>query len=625
VAGRPLFLICLGLLALVAIAYWPVLRNGFVSYDDNVYVTENPNVTCGLTVDSVIWAFTSFYASNWHPLTWLSHMLDCQVYGLRPLGHHITNVLLHAATCLLLFLAFQRMTKALWPAAFVAALFAVHPLHVESVAWAAERKDVLCAFFWMLTITAYIRYAGNRSIGRYLAVAASFAAALMSKPMAVTLPFVLLLLDYWPLEKVMSGSQDKSPGRDFSLLRSTVEKAPLFAMSVAACVATLVAQRRGGSVSSFDAAPLVHRFANACTSYVLYIRNILWPDHLAVLYPISHVNQGIALLCAACLLAATILSICFVRGRRYVAVGWLWYLGTLVPVIGLVQVGSQAMADRYMYVPAIGLAILVAWTAKDLVAARPALRPAVIGTAVLSITAMVVQTKVQLTYWQDSLTLFSRALQVTVDNAIAENGYGVALLRAGKAAEAETHLARAFGMEESLRRSGSRTWWLVGNNLSLVLLEQGKYGQAIACLDRLVERRKDSPEVYARLASAWMGKGDVARATENWTRARELGTSDPQVLNNLAWLWATTPGVSPEDTARAVEYGEQACRLTRYLDANCLDTLAAAYASVGRYGDAIATAEKAIALAHQAGKVSLAAQISAHARLFRDGRPCRSP
>ncbi len=458
--------VCVLLAAAVMLVFGQTLRYGFVNIDDQQYVLWNNEVRGGLTLPGVRWAFTSNHGFNWHPLTWLSHMADCQLYGphadpgLSEIdtgqraagcipyarfagGHHLTSVLLHAANAILLFLVLWRMTGSLWPSAFAAALFALHPLRVESVAWVSERKDVLSGFFFLLTLAAYVGYARRQfSLGRYLAVAVLFALGLMAKPMLVTLPFVLLLLDYWPLGRTpisrWDGSCTASPGAAVQLppqpgsfpqqtwLRLIVEKLPLLALSAGSCAATIWAQRRAILANQRIEFPL--RLANAVASLVGYLTQWLHPANLAVMYPYPLSGVAAGRVAMAALLLAAISSAVLIARRRYpcLLVGWLWYLGMLVPVIGLVQVGSQAMADRYTYLPQIGLAVAVTWLAAGLLAARPRWRLPCAAVASLVLLALIVCTSLQTSCWHDSKTLWSHALECTSDNWIAHHGLGCA-------------------------------------------------------------------------------------------------------------------------------------------------------------------------------------------------------
>ncbi|MHC4194038.1 MAG: glycosyltransferase family 39 protein [Planctomycetota bacterium] len=361
-------LIYLTLVLATLAVYWQVHNYGFVNYDDPAYVSENQNIKSGITWDSIKWALTAGYAANWHPLTWLSHMLDWQLFGTDAGGHHLTNLFLHIANSLLLFTVLKRMTSALWPSAFVAALFALHPLHVESVAWITERKDVLSTFFWMLTVAAYLRYVERPSLGRYLLTLSLFALGLMAKPMLVTLPFVLLLLDHWPLGRFqLAQAVEDSDGQRLKLVsvssrwkmsyRLVLEKVPFFALSAISSVVTFIVQRSAGAVTPVEKLPSHIRVINALTSYLVYIQKMIWPSRLAMFYPYPDKTRLMwqAIAFAPFFVFFSVAAIFLMHRRKYLFTGWLWYLGTLVPVIGLIQVGSQACADRYTYVPLIGL------------------------------------------------------------------------------------------------------------------------------------------------------------------------------------------------------------------------------------------------------------------------------
>ncbi|MCX6375590.1 MAG: hypothetical protein NTU88_06080, partial [Armatimonadetes bacterium] len=367
-----LLLAALLLTVMTLAVYWQALNHDFITvYDDGSYVLKNEHVQRGLSIENVAWAFTTTDVYNWHPLTWISHMLDCQLFGLKPRGHHATSLILHLADSLLLLLVLTRMTKSVWKSFFVAALFAIHPTHVESVVWIAERKDVLSAFFWMLTMGAYVLYAERPGIGRYLLIMSAFALGLMSKPMLVTLPLILLLMDYWPLGRFRFGepSPKKKKGKQpWSGRKLIWEKVPLLALTLGSSIATFAAQKHGGAMTSLDEFPLGVRIANAFVSYIGYIGKTFWPSKLAVLY----LHPGASLPIWEVIGSALLLALIFVavfrfgRGHPYLQVGWLWYFVTLIPVIGFIQVGRQAMANRYTYVPLIGLFIMIAWGIPDL-------------------------------------------------------------------------------------------------------------------------------------------------------------------------------------------------------------------------------------------------------------------
>jgi hypothetical protein len=454
---------CLVLVAITWLVFGQTLGHDFVDFDDHWYVYENPSITRGLSVAGVIGAFTHAHAGNWHPLTTISHMLDCQLFGLKAGGHHFTNVLLHSIAVVLLFLVLRQMTDGLWQSAFVASLFAIHPLHVESVAWISERKDVLSALFFMLTLFAYVHYARAPSVRRYLAVAFVFALGLMSKPMLVTLPFVLLLLDYWPLNRIRS--QTSADVRPLTLV---VEKIPLLALSAPSCAATLLAQPYGAG--AIDQLPFAWRLNNAAISYVAYIWQMFWPARLAAFYP--HPNDQLplwqVLLAIAFLIAVSLLAIHWRKERPYIFTGWFWYVGMLVPVIGLVQVGEQARADRYTYLPQIGLYVLIVWGITDLMApimmrnsgSRPVatgLRPVTRGSrgvrtdgpqgrgykpfcaaiAAAIIIALSWRAFVQTSYWENSEMLWNHTLAITPDNDMAHNSLGFRPLQLWQGAHRE--------------------------------------------------------------------------------------------------------------------------------------------------------------------------------------------
>ena len=463
---------CLALIAVNMIVYAPVWHHGFVNYDDDEYVSTNTVVLRGLTWHGASWAFTTGHAGNWHPLTWLSHMLDVQFYGLDPGPHHLTNLLFHIANTLLLFGLLHRMTGALGRSAFVAGLFAVHPLHVESVAWVAERKDVLSTLFWMLTLWAYVEYVRRPGLRRYWPVLLFFALGLMAKQMLVTLPFVLLLLDFWPLGRV--GTRPNPAGgwalsRDgwATTVRLVWEKLPLLALTVVSSIVTVVVHRQAAAVISLSATPLNLRVANALVSYVTYISKMLWPARLAVLYPYAQSLPGWWV--AGAFLGLMGISVAVIRaGPRhpYLPVGWLWYLGTMVPVIGLIQVGNQATADRYTYVPLIGLFIVVAWGVPDLLVRWPRRRIGLPIAAGLVILACAIAARGQLRYWEDSTTLWTRALAVTTENNIAHNNLAVSLADQGKLDEAIAHYSEALRIKPDYTKAQ--------DNLDLALVRRGK-------------------------------------------------------------------------------------------------------------------------------------------------------
>ena len=425
-------IISLLLITAILIAYWQVKDFDFICFDDKLYVTENHHVQAGLTVKGFTWAFTTFHASNWHPLTWLSHMTDCELYGLNPMGHHWTSLQFHIANTLLLFFILQYMTGALWRSAFVAALFAMHPLHVESIAWVAERKDVLSTFFGMLTLLAYCRYAKQPSLAGYLLIILFLSMGLMAKPMLVTFPFLFLLLDFWPLERL----------RSETVSRLILEKIPMLVPVVISSCLTFMAQQSSGAVKSLGSFSLTERIANAFISYVSYVYKAIWPHNLTAFYP--HPGNSLPLwqVFGAILLigGASFLAIRSLKKYPYIAVGLFWYLGMLVPVIGLVQVGPQAMADRYTYIPMTGLFIIIAWGFSDLSTKWHYRKIVLTLFAVIILSVLAVSTFFQLGYWRNSVALFERAVSITENNYLAHNNLGAALLEKGKSDKAVLHI-----------------------------------------------------------------------------------------------------------------------------------------------------------------------------------------
>jgi tetratricopeptide (TPR) repeat protein len=503
----PLFLYLALFLVTIAV-YSTVLQSDFVNFDDPDYVTANPHVRAGITADGIQWALTSTEVANWFPVTRLSHMLDCQLFGLQPGAHHAVNLLIHALAVLLLFAFLHRATKAVWPSAFVAFLFAVHPLHAESVAWIAERKDVLSAFFWFLALWAYVRYTERPGTARFLAVIGAFVLGLMSKPMLVTFPFVLLLVDQWPLRRGWR----------------IQEKLPLFVLSFAAALSTFLVQRGSGAVQAIVELPLATRVENAIVSYVIYLANTVWPSNLAVFYP--YFDLPIWQVAAALLLIGVVSYFVWRQreGRSYLAVGWLWFVGTLVPVIGLVQVGAQARADRYMYIPMVGLGIMIAWAASEFVRDRRA----VIGLGAIVCLACSVTTFAQVQNWRDSETLFRHAIASTGPNYVAEHNLGVALMdEPGKLPEALAHLQTAVRLQPNSAR--------IHTDLGSALARTpGRLPEAVEQFDMALRIEPGSSIVRANRAAALANV--PGRLPEALTELEHAATADPgdaQNLNNL--------------------------------------------------------------------------------------------
>lgn len=530
-------LFCMVLLALTLAVYAQTGSHQFINFDDTLYVTDNPHVQAGLTGANVAWAFTATSASNWHPLTWLSHMADVQMFGLNPRGHHMTSVVLHVVAVLLLFLLLAEMTGAPWQSLFVAALFALHPLHVESVAWVAERKDVLSCLFWLLTILLYSLYVRKPRAGRYLAALACFAAGLMAKPMLVTLPVVLLFLDYWPLNRF------RPPDDRPAATALVIEKLPFFLLSALSSAITIIAQHRGGAMKNLDVAPLGLRLGNAVVAYVQYIFKTFWPTDLALLYPFpasipTWQSVGALLL----LVMISIAVIGFRQRGPYLLTGWFWFLVTLLPVIGLIQVGGQSMADRYTYIPLTGLFIMVAWGVNDLLRGyrqREAALVMLSGAVICALTAMTWQ---QLGYWKDSITLYRHTLAVTSGNYLILNNYGIALAEQGdldgaiaqyrealrvwpQSANAHINLGAAYAHEENfdeaIREYGEALrikpdYALAMTDMAKALAAQGKGNEAIAQYEQALKLDPTLAGAHRDLALLLMkaGRRDEAQTHE---------------------------------------------------------------------------------------------------------------
>jgi tetratricopeptide (TPR) repeat protein len=522
-------LVCLFLLIATLIVYSQAKNYEFVDYDDDLYLTENVRVKKGLSVDNILWAFKTTTVSNWHPITWLSHMLDIELYGLNPGAHHQTNVIFHLFNALLLFLILRKMTGGLWQSGFVAALFALHPLHVESVAWVSERKDVLSTFFWLLTMFSYARYAAHPGVGRYLPVVGFFILGLMAKPMLVTLPFVLLLLDYWPLRRIQSNPAGGGIGftkKQLPGLFLIWEKIPLFLLALASSVVTYMVQKKGGAVGSMEIYPFTARVANALVSYVKYLGKMIWPAKMAAFYPHPSVLPIWQVVGAGVLLGLiTFVAIRSFRQRPWFIVGWLWFLGTLVPVIGLVQVGLQAMADRYTYIPLIGVFIIVAWGVPGLLP-KWRHKERLLGlTATAVLIALSITSWTQIQYWKNSHALFKHALDVTENNYLAHNAFGNALKEEGKGNEAIRHYLSALEMKPDY----AAPHYSIGHTLAT----QGKYDDAINHFQKALQIKPDYAAVHDNLGYVLTQQGKVAEAIFHYLEAVRLKPDDAAVHNRL--------------------------------------------------------------------------------------------
>ena len=672
--------VCLFLAGAVWMVFGQTLHHGFVNYDDAVYIANNPVVISGLSLKGIAWAFTHCVNANWTPLTVISHMLDCQLYGTRAGGHHLTNVLLHMASAIALFLVLKEMTGTIWRSAFVAAVFAIHPLHVESVAWIAERRDVLSGLFFMLTLGAYTGYVRHpQSFGRYLTVMLMLALALMSKPMVVTLPFVLLLLDYWPLKRFDPSRRHLIPWR------LVVEKVPLLVVSGATCVATLFAQKE--TIASL---PLSARIGNALVSYAAYLTQMIYPAGLAVYYP--HPGTGLALwkiIAAFVLLLAISIAVIAVRRKQpWFLFGWLWYLGMLVPAIGLIQSGMRAQADRYTYLPEIGLYILLTWMLVELTASWRGRRWLLGGGAMVVLSILIACARTQTSYWRNSESLWTHALACTTDNTIAHNNLGDAFYKQGRMDEAitqfqqtlaidsnnpEAHydLGNAFfqqgRMDEAIAQFQTTlainssdvdvryNYADVHNNLGNVFLRQGRTSEAVAQFQTALAinpqdanthynlgnafRRQGGlneaimqfqkalaikpkfAEAHYNLGNALLQQGHVDEAITHFQKALEFKPDYVEALNNLAWVLATCPQASLRNAIKAVELAERANQLTGGKNQVVLCTLAAAYAEAGRFPDAVESIQHALQVAEGQSNTALVEMLQSQLKLYQAGIP----
>jgi tetratricopeptide (TPR) repeat protein len=501
--------------------YWPAGTNQFLLYDDAHYILLNQSVRDGLTPAGLRWAFTSFYAYNWHPLTWLSHMLDSSLFGVLPRGPHLVNVLLHAANAALLLVVLGSMTGALAASALVAASFALHPLHVQSVAWLAERKDLLAAFFWLLTMGAWLRYARRPRPGRYLAAAVCLLLGLLSKPMVVTLPVVLLMLDLWPLGRVQPGRQ----GRGAPWRRLLLEKLPLLALAAGAGWLTYLAQSGGGTV--VRGLPLPTRLANALVSYATYIGKALWPSSLAIFYPYPDERYSAAQLLGALVLLtlATSAAVWWFRRCPWYSLGWGWFTVTLLPVIGLIQVGRQAMADRYTYLPLTGLFVAAAWGGAKAVTAHPRTKAAAGIAGVLLLIAWTAVTRTQLGYWKDGVALFSHSLAVTRDNAEARYNLGRSYLQENQVPEALSNLERAVALDPHDAR--------FLNDLGMALARARRRQEAVGMFRRAISLEEDYADPYLNLAMLELARNDRAAAQSVYESLRRVSPENARQLERF--------------------------------------------------------------------------------------------
>lgn len=659
-------------LALVTlVSYLPVRQHTFINYDDPDYLTENPVVQAGLTFSGVQWAFTTFHASNWHPLTWLSHMVDCELFGLEPGAHHLVNVLVHTANAVLLFLVLLRLTSNPWASFFTAALFAWHPLHVQSVAWASERKDVLSTLFGLSAIWAYAKSVGvaipeaekspkpgespkgevrrpkcESAWQRYRILSvAFFAFSLLAKPMLVTLPFLLLLLDYWPLGR---GRLDRKEGNS-TWLRLIAEKWPYFVLTAASCVVTYLAQKTE-AVVSLEPHPLHLRLGNAVLSYGRYLLQMVWPVNLSVIYPLPRELNWAFVASSGLVLAAISWGAWKLRGSRpHLLVGWLWYLGMLVPVIGIVQVGGQAMADRYTYLPLAG--IFLGLAVEGLSAVRRLRIPVLLSGACAAfvLLALLAGTRFQLGFWRDSERLFARAVVVTKDNAVAHVNLGTAYESEGRREAALKEYHTALAINPSLSQAHNNLANLLDEggqpetalehyreavrlkpraalghaNLGTLLSRLGRFDEARAEFVEAARLAPLDPRPFYLLGKAWLRKGRPAQALSSFDEALRRAPNDVQALTYAARVSAASLETQTRNGQRAVAYAERAATLTGAVQPFILDTLAMAYAEAGLFDKAREVIQRAIELSKAAGDNQAVNEMQQRLRLYESGKPYR--
>jgi tetratricopeptide (TPR) repeat protein len=527
------------LVAVTLAVYNPASGNAFLSFDDDHYVTENPQVRAGLHSGLVSWAFTTFEQANWHPLTWLSHALDCQIFHLNPAGHHYVNLLFHCGNALLLFLILQWFTKYTGRSLMVAALFALHPLNVESVAWIAERKTVLCMFFALLAVASYGWYVRKPRVGRYLVVAVLVAMSLLAKPMSVTLPFLFLILDYWPLGRMrfpettgeLNLRQPPFSVPPVALLQLCLEKILFLLLSLGSAWVTMVAQRAGGAMLSAAQQSPVLRIENSVVAYVWYLTKAAWPANLTALYPYPHSLPLWHVVLAASLLCIATAGVIQYRWLAYLPAGWFWFLGTLVPMIGLVQVGNQATADRYAYLPMVGIFILVVWAMADLAHVYRIKTAYLACIGILILLGFSMHTQAQIAYWHDDASLWSHALDVTHDNYLAENSLGVALMKLGRRDEGIAHFRAAETIEP--REATNQL------NLGIVAQEQGDFPQAAARYEKALRLTTDKSlraYAHANLGQVYLSLGNYPAAQHNLESALQLNRAFPAFFFELGLI-----------------------------------------------------------------------------------------
>lgn len=692
---RTLVALIAAVVAVTVLLYARTARYGFINFDDYHYVVNNPHIQNGLSLSSVRWALTTGYFSYWHPMTWLGYLTLISLFGVEPGPMHVANVLIHAANAGLLLYLLWRTTGRLWPAAIAAAIFAWHPLRVESVAWISELKDVLSAFFWLLTTLVYVRYAERPTAMRYVVILVCYLLGLASKPMLVMLPATLLLLDYWPLRRTRWLGRDDGVGAVHvdatavpraTLGRLILEKVPLFAMAMVVALYAIRVQADNYALAPDLAIWL--RLQNAIVAITGYLGKLVWPTNLAAFYPHpglvvnGGIGIGITILAAVVLLALTVAALLFARRKPYLLIGWLWLLGTLLPVSGVVrQAGLQAMADRYSYIPLIFITVAAVWLVADWLAGRPRARPLVAAVTAGVLVALLVKSTIQIGYWRDDTALFTHALKVTKNNYLAHAslGYahytegriedamaqyrlalkvrpndplsnanmGKALQYLGRLKEAEAYYRRAIRFsppdsdlhnnvanilagqakfDEAIRHHELAT--RIGGefahthyNFGVTLFQLGRLTEAQAALERALQRKPDNPDARYTYGLVMAGLGYEVAATGQLREANRLRSDWFEALRSLAWLLATSPDPTVRDGKQAVLVAERANQITGYENPIALDTLAVAYAEAGRFDSAVATATRAEQLARARGENELADRFAARLELYRAGNP----
>jgi Flp pilus assembly protein TadD len=592
------------LIAITWSVFGQTFRHQFVNYDDPLYVLDNAHVRAGLTWRGIEWAFTHVHSQNWHPLTTMSHMLDCQLFGLNPGAHHLVNVFFHSIAAALLFILLGQMTNRAWLSGFVAAVFAIHPLRVESVAWIAERKDVLSGVFFMLTLIAYAAFTRKQTVGRYLTMSILFACGLMSKPMLITTPFILLLLDYWPLNRFARST----------LSKLLVEKIPLFALSIGSCFATLWAQNF--ALGSTEFLPLRLRITNAVFSYFEYVRQMFWPVDLIPFYvhPESRLEMWRLLLAAIVLIALT--AIAFMRRRKnpYLIVGWFWYLIMLIPVIGIVQVGLQGHADRYTYLPQIGLDVALVWLIWDLTKSWRQQRILLSGAGALVVSTLSILSWKQTTHWRDTETLWRHTLAVTPESDVAHAGLGGILFVRGQIDESIDHYERAL----RLRDGNTAAHFGLGRALAA----KQKTDAAIFHFQKALSIQPDYIGASNDLGVLFASKGEIKEAVAAWEQSLAFDADNADAANNIAWVRATAADANLRDGREALELAKRALR-TAGENPVVLRTLAAAQAEDGQFAEAIATCQRGEELARRNGDSAMVESLHNCAESFRRGETLR--